>query len=98
MADEQTKDDTFYQRADAHIHLSNDQMKMGLTRHRVSASHMFSSARFNAWVSSRGWQTAEQMKEAREETIEFFMDQYRKMLESNMDDYIRNFDRYRGRK
>jgi hypothetical protein len=37
------------------------------------------------------------MAEAREEAIEYFCEQYRLMLEENLDDYIENFEKYMGR-
>jgi hypothetical protein len=58
-------DEKFYDRADAHIHLSNC-----------------------------GWNKAKEMAEAKEETIEYFVTEYRKMLEENLDDYINNFESY----
>ena len=86
-------DEDFYGRADAHIHLSNDQM--GETgAGKVSASMMYATARFNSWISARGFSTGSEMKEHRSETIEYFLEEYRKMLEENLDDYIENFDSY----
>ena len=93
----QEVDDTFYERADAHIHLSNDQITDEIGRGKVSASFMYSVARFNAWVSACGWNNGKEMEEAKEETIEYFVEQFRKMLEENMDDYIKNFDKYLGK-
>ncbi len=89
-------DETFYQRADAHIRLSNDQLN-GVSSGKVSASMMYSLARFNAWLSARGVQNPEQMREARDGMIEYFVGQYKQMLEHNLDDYIENFDRYVSR-
>jgi hypothetical protein len=37
------------------------------------------------------------MAEAKEDTIEYFCEQYRLMLEENLDDYIENFARYMQR-
>ncbi|MPN53135.1 hypothetical protein SDC9_200799 [bioreactor metagenome] len=34
------------------------------------------------------------MASARQETIEYFIEQYRSMLENNLDDYISNFESY----
>ena len=34
------------------------------------------------------------MAAAKEETIEYFVTEYRKMLDENMDDYINNFRSY----
>jgi hypothetical protein len=86
-------DDGFYSRADAHINLSNDQLK-DIGRGKVSASMMYALARFNAFITACRFQSAEQLSEAREETIEYFTAQYRKMLEENLDDHIAQFDKY----
>ncbi|WP_108802146.1 DUF3144 domain-containing protein [Aquimarina sp. Aq107] len=86
-------DDTFYDRADKHINLSNNQLKTE-TPGKVSASMMYSVARFNAWVSASGWNNGEEMRSGREETIDYFVTEFRKMLEENIDDYIQNFDDY----
>ena len=87
-------DDFFYNRADAHIHLSNDQLKTVDSKGKVSASMMYSVARFNAWVSACGFHSSEEMAEAREETIKYFLEQYQLMLEENLDDYIEHFSKY----
>ena len=55
---------------------------------------MYSAARFNAWVSACGFDSANQMAEAKEETLAYFCEQFKLMLAENLDDYIRNFDRY----
>jgi len=86
-------DKHFYNRADEHINLSNDQLKTK-SRGKVSASMMYGVARFNAWVSACGWNNGEEMKSGKKETLEYFVAQYRKMLEANLDDYIANFDDY----
>ncbi len=91
----QNVDDEFYKRADEHIDLSNKQLENS-DRDKVSASMMFSLARFNAWLSATGFQTRENMIEGREQTVEYFVIQYRKMLEENLADYIQNYDRYMG--
>ena len=87
-------DDSFYNRADAHIHLSNDQLKTVDSKGKVSASMMYSVARFNAWVSACGFHSGEEMAEAREKTIKYFLEQYQLMLEENLDDYIEHFSKY----
>ena len=86
-------DDKFYERADAHIHLSNEQIA-DVGRGNASASMMYAAARFNAWVSACRFPTTDQMAAAREQEIEFFVDQYRGMLEENFDDYVENFSKY----
>ncbi|QSX34827.1 DUF3144 domain-containing protein [Shewanella avicenniae] len=90
----QEVDDEFYNRADAHIHLSNDQISEKIGKGKVSASNMYATARFNAWVSACGWHSGKEMAAAKEETLEYFVSEYRKMLEENLDDYIHNFESY----
>ena len=92
----QNVDEKFYERADAHIHLSNEQLKE-ISRGKVSASMMYSVARFNAWNNACTFESAEQMASAREGTIDYYVTQYRKMLEENLDDYIENFNKYMGK-
>jgi hypothetical protein len=86
-------DDKFYDRADAIIHLANEQ-NHDIGRGMVSASLMYAAARFNAWISACGFQSGSEMQEAKQKTIDYFEKQYRAMLEENLDDYIRNFDAY----
>ncbi|BFM48898.1 DUF3144 domain-containing protein [Marinomonas sp. THO17] len=90
----QEVDEEFYDRADTHIHLSNDQINEKVGMGKVSASNMYATARFNAWVSACGWQSGQEMAEAKEETLEYFVAEYRKMLEDNLNDYIDNFESY----
>ena len=91
--DREEIDPKFYDRADAHIHLSNDQLSE-TTLGKVSASMMYATARFNSWVSACGFDSGIQMSEKRDETIEYFVTQYRLMLEENIDDYIQQFESY----
>lgn len=86
-------DDKFYARADAHIGLSNEQCGE-IERGKVSASMMYATARFNAWVSACGFRSAQEMSAARAEILGYFVVQYRKMLEDNLDDHIEHFDKY----
>lgn len=86
-------DKHFYDRADEHINLSNDQLNTE-SKGKVSASMMYGLSRFNSWVSACGWNSSEEMKSAKKETLNYFVDEYRKMLEENLDDYINNFDEY----
>jgi Protein of unknown function (DUF3144) len=87
-------DDRFYDRADEHIRLANEQINNVESRGKVSASMMYAAARFNAWVSATGFSSEAEMRERRELRIDFLCDQYRKMLRENYDDYIENFDEY----
>ena len=92
----QEVDDEFYQRADAHIQLSNEQITEKIGRGKVSASFMFSVARFNAYITAAGWNSRDELIAAKEDAMEYFVSEYRKMLEENLDDHIENFDEYMG--
>jgi len=87
-------DEGFYDRADAHIHLSNDQITKQVTRGKVSASMMYASARFSAWVAATSCVSGDEMEAQHEERIAYFVEQFRLMLEENYEDYAVNFDRY----
>ena len=90
-------DERFWDRADAHIHLSNEQLEeLGDMKHagKVSASHMYSTARFAAWLSFRGCVTADEFRNFKAENIKYFLDEFEKMLTENFDDYEANFENY----
>jgi Protein of unknown function (DUF3144) len=86
-------DDAFFKRADAHIHLANAQLAEA-GRGKVSASLMYAVARFNAWISACDFDSASEMRAAREEAIEYFVNEYRTMLIENLDQYIENFESF----
>lgn len=86
-------DDKFFQRADDHINLSNDQLSDSSIG-KVSASMMYSVTRFNAWFSACEFNNAEEMKKGKEKTIKYFVAEYKKMLTENFDNYIENFDNF----
>jgi len=86
-------DEGFFKRADAHIDVANAQLG-DTSRGKVSASMMYATARFNAWVTACTADSDDEMRSHREESIEYFVTEYRKMLEENLDDYIANFAKY----
>lgn len=86
-------DEHFFRRADAHIDLANGQVKDS-SRGKVSASLMYATARFNAWVTACGAESADELRDNRAASIEYFVAQYRTMLEENLDDYVANFTSY----
>jgi len=86
-------DDLFFKRADAHIDVANAQLK-DTSRGKVSASLMYATARFNAWVTACTADSADELRSHRDESIEYFVAQYRTMVEENLDDYIANFEKY----
>jgi hypothetical protein len=83
-------DDEFYERADEHIHLSNAQMKVA-RRGVVSASMMYATARFNAYVSACDARSRDDVAARRQAILDYFAEQYRMVLTENLDDYISRF-------
>lgn len=94
MTTETDKD--FYDRADAHIHIANEQIEK-TSRGKVSASMMYATARFNSWISACKAESGEDLLEGKPQIIEYFVEQYRTMLNENLDDYATNFDKYMNR-
>ncbi|HLW67179.1 MAG TPA: DUF3144 domain-containing protein [Gemmataceae bacterium] len=71
----------FYDMVDRFIHLANDMTGDHATS-RISAVIMFAAARYNAHCLLA--QDAE-AEENREKAVEYFVEQYRTMLENNID-------------
>ena len=86
-------DQEFFNRADAHITIANEQLsKAGQVP--TNSSFMYAVSRFNAWVVASGFENAEEMKFAKEGALDYFVNQYKEMLDEHLDDYIKNFDAY----
>jgi hypothetical protein len=86
-------DRNFYNRANEFITLANKHCDGTIGINLVSGSFMFALSRFNAWVRATDFESGIEMRETRQETIDELVNQYRKMLEENLDDHITNFDR-----
>ncbi|WP_072680850.1 DUF3144 domain-containing protein [Arcobacter sp. LA11] len=84
--------EAFVKRADAHIFLANDQMSEEVSPGEVSSSFMYGLTRFNAWIAARSFETKEDMIEGKEEAIEYFLKEYKQMLEQHLDEHIEKFD------
>ncbi|MBE0474744.1 DUF3144 domain-containing protein [Rhodoferax sp.] len=89
----QNPDPAFFDRANAHINLANDQLNQDV-HGQVSASMMYASARFSTSLTASGYKTATEMASHKNANIDYFVREYRMALEEHMDDYIKNFDRY----
>jgi hypothetical protein len=87
--------DAFHDRVAAHINMSNDQKKApGLSANEVNHSMLFASARFSAWLSATNYASGDAMAAQKKEIVDYFTQGFREMLESNVDDHIKNFDRF----
>jgi len=84
----------FMKRADAHIFLANEQINDSktVTPGEISASFLFGASRFNAWVAACEFDSPEAMKAAKDEITEYFLKEYKQMLEQHIDSHIEAFE------
>lgn len=86
-------DAQFWERADAVIKLANQQGTV-IENSKVSASLLYAAARFNAFNTAASYSDGATLKQDKEEALDYFTKEYRKMLSENLDDYIDNFAAY----
>lgn len=84
----------FVKRADEHIFLANEQLNTteDLTPGAVSASFLFGAARFNAWVAASEFDSSATMRDAKEEIMEYFVKEYKQMLDQHIESHIEAYD------
>ena len=84
----------FVKRADEYINLANQQLNNAeeLTPGEISASFLFGAARFNSWVAACEFDSPEAMRDAKEEIIEYFVKEYKQMLDQHIESHIEAFD------
>jgi len=87
------EDEGLYERADDFINLANSLVEKS-TSTKVSASLLFAASRFNAFIVASMTENTEELKNDKNEALEYFSDQYKKMFLSNLEDYIENYDEY----
>ena len=86
-------DEAFFKRADDYINVANEHLS-DVSRGKVNASMMYGVSRFSAWISACEFDSATGMKNSKEEIKKYFVGEFEKMLNENLDDYITNFDGY----
>ncbi len=91
------KDKEFYEMADAFINLANKQKK-DVDQGKVSATFLYAAARFNTFLVASASDSADEFASRKEEVFEYFMAEYKKMLEEHFADYHANFDTYIDKK
>ncbi|MEQ1591212.1 MAG: DUF3144 domain-containing protein [Thiobacillaceae bacterium] len=85
------RDKEFYELADAHIALANT--RMGEVKPAiVSATMLFATARFNAFVFSASAESKAQMLLEKEAAIAYFMQEYETCLRENIDEHLKRYE------
>ncbi|MFK7742719.1 MAG: DUF3144 domain-containing protein [Planctomycetota bacterium] len=85
-------DAAFYDRADAHIHLANEHGD-AVGPEVASASFLFAASRYTAFLMATQAESRQAMEAARDDAMKFFVGEFRRMLEGNVDDFLADFDR-----
>ena len=87
--DGQQQDAAFFEMADAFINLANEFGEKGAVG-KVSSALLFAAARYNAFYVA----TVEgiSLENEKDVAMQYFTDQYQKMLNDNFEDYKNNRD------
>jgi len=88
------KDKEFYEMADAHISIANEQAEKKINSGKVSATILYSAARFNTFLVASNSDSAAELASRKEEACKYLMAEYQKMLDEHFADYTENFDKY----
>ncbi len=94
-------EDQFYERADEFIAVANNftdstHQVSHLTAEpgKVSASFMFANARYSIWNAACSYNDVNDFTKDRQVILDYYMDQFKNMLENNLDEYTENFETY----
>lgn len=93
MSDD-SPDEEFWEIADSFIHLANQHLERA-GRGKVSAAFLYAVARFNAFLVAAEADSPEEMANDKSPALAYFTQQYKKILRENLDDNIKNFERYK---
>lgn len=88
-----TPDQEFWNRINAIINQANAQCDSA-SPNAVSVSTMYAAARFNAFIAANSTGSAENLKAEKQRALDHFTEQFRKMMDENLDDFIAHFDSY----
>jgi len=97
MSQDQERDAKFYERADAHIALANEQINtMQTSPVQANDALLYGAARFSTWIVAASFTDAEAFSNDRENAIDYFTNKFREMLDEHFNDYAQNYDAYMG--
>lgn len=88
-----TREDLFRIRVDEYVAIANAQANQA-ERGEVCASFMFAAARYCAYLSAGVRPDGKTLATQKKEITDYFLDQFRQMLEGNLEDHIQNFEPY----
>jgi hypothetical protein len=88
-----TPDKEFWDRINGIINQANAQCDSAATD-AVGVSTMYAAARFNAFIAASSTGSSENLKAEKQRALDHFTDQFRKMMDENLEDFIANFGNY----
>lgn len=102
VTEEEALNALFFERADQFIKQANEfcrpakgeTAKPHEIRGQVSASMLFSAARFNTWVAANNFKDGNEMRDAKDQVMSYLVQQFQMMLEDNFDEYCDQFENY----
>lgn len=86
-------DKKFISMADDFIHQANNFCSDETDHRLVHASLLYASARFSAFLTSAMSETREKYDESTDKAIEFYLEEYEKMLKEHFKQYRTSFDK-----
>lgn len=87
---EEQRNQLYRQMADSFISVANQHAEQQ-NKFMVSSAFLYGSARFSAFVTAVQAQELETYEAEREAAVEYFVSEFRRMLNENLDDYRRVF-------
>lgn len=91
MNDEQ-RDKTYREIADNFIDLANVKNDETEDLNLVSSAFLYGASRYSAFVVAAGSNELANYQSQRERAVEFFTSEFKRMLEENLEDYVRAFE------
>ena len=87
------KDQEFFNIADAFIDLANHHCS-DIDKGKVSAGFLYAAARFNTYIVASSAKDVDEFESFQAKAAEYFVGEFRKMINEHMEDYKVNFDDY----
>jgi hypothetical protein len=90
---ETSKDQEFYDLANAFIEVANRQAE-STDKGKVSAAFLYAAARFNTFIVASSAENVEQFMSYKDNAFDYMVREYKKMLEEHFRDYTDHFKDY----
>jgi len=88
------KDQQFLTMADQFIDLANS-MGPDIDRGKISAAFLYAAARFNTFIVAASASSKEDFRSYQDKAKQYFLDEYKKMLDEHCSDYEQHFESYK---